>query len=114
MPRPINRASDMNIMKPIERFDTDDKYRLTLRSYAGRPAFAASVVTLTRSSAPTSVSNSSAALAAITSLSLLERSCMIPTYRSESGLSQPTSFANLKKASPLEYKNLIAQDGEAA
>jgi len=30
MPRPINRASDMNIMKLIERFDTDDKCRLTL------------------------------------------------------------------------------------
>ena len=30
MPRPINRASDMNLMKLIERFDSDDKCRLTL------------------------------------------------------------------------------------
>src|SRR5215213_10991177 len=30
MPRPINRASDMNIMKLIERYDSDDKCRLTL------------------------------------------------------------------------------------
>lgn len=30
MVRPINRANDMNIMKLIERYDTDDKCRLTL------------------------------------------------------------------------------------
>jgi transposase-like protein len=30
MPRPINRANDMNIMKLIERYDSDDKCRLTL------------------------------------------------------------------------------------
>ena len=30
MPRPINRASDMNIMKLIDRYDSDDKCRLTL------------------------------------------------------------------------------------
>src|SRR5690349_255120 len=30
MPRPINRANDMNLMKLIERFDSDDKCRLTL------------------------------------------------------------------------------------
>jgi transposase-like protein len=30
MPRPINRASDMNLLKLIEKFDSDDKCRLTL------------------------------------------------------------------------------------
>src|ERR1043165_1997863 len=30
MPRPINRASDMNLLKLIEKFDLDDKCRLTL------------------------------------------------------------------------------------
>lgn len=30
MPRPINRANDMNLLKLIERYDTDDKCRLTL------------------------------------------------------------------------------------
>ena len=30
MPRPINRANDMNIMKLIERYDSDDKCRITL------------------------------------------------------------------------------------
>lgn len=30
MPRPINRKSDMDLMKLIERFDTDEKCRMTL------------------------------------------------------------------------------------
>src|ERR1044072_5757397 len=30
MPRPINRASDTNLLKLIEKFDSDDKCRLTL------------------------------------------------------------------------------------
>lgn len=30
MPRPINRVSDMNLLKLIEKFDSDDKCRLTL------------------------------------------------------------------------------------
>jgi transposase-like protein len=30
MPRPINRTSDMNLLKLIEKFDSDDKCRLTL------------------------------------------------------------------------------------
>lgn len=30
MPRPINRARDMNLLELIERFDSDDKCRLTL------------------------------------------------------------------------------------
>jgi hypothetical protein len=30
MPRPINRANDMNLLKLIERYDTDDKCRITL------------------------------------------------------------------------------------
>jgi len=30
MPRPINRANDMNLLKLIERYDSDDKCRVTL------------------------------------------------------------------------------------
>ena len=42
MVRPINRASDMKIMKLIERYDSDDKCRLTLENPRWRWACAVS------------------------------------------------------------------------
>lgn len=88
MPRPINRASDMNIMKLIEASTRMINAALLLRSSVGRLAFAVSVASLTRYSAPTSADSSSARLVARFSLLLPGQSFTIHTCRSVNGSSR--------------------------
>ena len=89
MPRPINRASDMNIMKLIDVTTPMINAALPLRSSAGRWAFAALVASPKRCTAPTSANSLNVLLAAITSQLRPAPFFTIHTCLCASGLSQP-------------------------